>query len=508
MVFRAPFFQDVKNDSVFESLKESVWKQFGSKLGSISLENPFFDSNSYLLVKLKLCPSTGSYFNRSQILIELDLSSQNYIPPIFFGPYYFNASSYPFPGGSGIKKGLIIGVVVGCTFLVLGLVAIGTYAFRQKKRAERAIEISNPFASWEANEDTGGAPKLKGAKCFSFDELKKYTNNFPEINEIGSGGYGKVYRGMLPDGQVVAIKRAQVGSNQGGLEFKTEIELLSRVHHKNLVGLVGFCFQQGERILVYEYISSGTLRDCLFGKANIQLDWKRRLWIALGSARGLAYLHEHAYPPIIHRDIKTTNILLDENLNAKVADFGLSKLVSDCEIGYVSTQVKGTLGYLDPEYYMTQQLTEKSDVYSFGVVMLELICARPPLYKGQYIVREVKEAINQNDEEYFGLKDIMDVLIRDAKYLIGFRRFVELALQCIQDSSVDRPTMSYIVKEIERILQDDGINTSSASSSARDFGVKRAAPQHDFSDSTQGTDTSSNSFKTFLFSPAITPNSR
>jgi len=142
--------------------------------------------------------------------------------------------------------------------------------------------------------------------------------------------------------------------------------------------------------------------------------------------------------------------------------------------------------------------------------MLELVTATPPIHKGQYVVHKVKTAIDQNDEEYFGLKDIMDPLICDVRNPIGFRRFVELALQCVQDSSIDRPMMSYIVKEIERILNDDGIDTSSASasSSARDFGVKKAAPQHDYSDSTQGTDVSSSSFGTFLFSKNTTPNTR
>jgi serine/threonine protein kinase len=148
---------------------------------------------------------------------------------------------------------------------------------------------------------------------------------------------------MLPNGQFIAIKRAQQGSMQGGQEFKTEIELLSRVHHKNLVGLVGFCFEQGEQMLVYEYMSAGTLRDSLAGKSGLHLDWKKRLRVALGAARGLAYLHELADPPIIHRDVKSSNILMDEHLTAKVADFGLSKLVSDSERGHVSTQVKGTL---------------------------------------------------------------------------------------------------------------------------------------------------------------------
>jgi serine/threonine protein kinase len=198
-------------------------------------------------------------------------------------------------------------------------------------------------ASWARSEEKGGAPRLKGARWFSHEELKRSTNNFAEANELGYGGYGKVYRGMLPNGQFIAIKRAQQGSMQGGQEFKTEIELLSRVHHKNLVGLVGFCFEQGEQMLVYEYMSAGTLRDSLMGKSGLHLDWKKRLRVALGAARGLAYLHELADPPIIHRDVKSSNILMDEHLTAKVADFGLSKLVSDSERGHISTQVKGTL---------------------------------------------------------------------------------------------------------------------------------------------------------------------
>ncbi|KAF5468626.1 hypothetical protein F2P56_012767 [Juglans regia] len=223
---------------------------------------------------------------------------------------------------------------------------VETYAVRQKRRAEAAIGFRNPFAYWKSsgNDRSGAAPQLKGARLFSYDELRKCTNNFAERNEIGSGAYGKVYKGLLSDGLVnVAIKRAQQGSTQGLLEFKTEIELLSRVHHKNLVGLVGFCIEQGEQMLVYEFMPNGTIRDSLSGKSGIYLDWNRRLYVALGSARGLAYLHEHANPPIIHRDIKSTNILLDENLTAKVADFGLSKLVSDDLKGHVSTQVKGTM---------------------------------------------------------------------------------------------------------------------------------------------------------------------
>ncbi|KAJ4819786.1 Leucine-rich repeat protein kinase family protein [Rhynchospora pubera] len=269
---------------------------------------------------------------------------------------------------------------------------------------------------------------------------------------------------------------------QGAQEFKNEIELLSRVHHKNLVGLVGFCYEQGEQLLVYEYISNGTLRENLVGKGGMHLDWRKRLQIALGSARGLAYLHELAHPPIIHRDIKSTNILLDDSLTAKVADFGLSKLLADTQKGHVSTQVKGTLGYLDPEYYMTQQLSEKSDVYSFGVVMLELITARLPIEKGTYIVREIKTAIDQYDQEYYGLRDMMDPKILNQAKNIGLRKFVQLAVDCVQDSASNRPSMNEVVKEIEIILQNDDSTRITSANYSNDFGNAANLPKHPYSD--------------------------
>ncbi|RWV92542.1 hypothetical protein GW17_00045069 [Ensete ventricosum] len=276
----------------------------------------------------------------------------------------------------------------------------------------------------------------------------------------------QVYRGLLPDGRMVAIKRSTKGSMQGGEEFKMEIELLSRVHHRNLVDLVGFCFDKGERMLVYEYITNGTLRDCLSGRRSVGLDWRRRVKIALDSARGLAYLHEHANPPIIHRDVKATNILLDDHLTAKVSDFGLSTFVLDSEEGQFSLDIKGTPGYLDPEYFMSQQFTAKSDVYSLGVVMLELITAMPPIAKGKYIVREAKVAVDEDDTEYYGLKNMIDPsLLNTRRSLDGFRRFTELALQCLEESSLHRPTMNDIVKEIEIMLGKDELNTDSVSAS-------------------------------------------
>ncbi|KAK3419483.1 hypothetical protein EUGRSUZ_G00040, partial [Eucalyptus grandis] len=471
LAFRAPSFSGLGNSTYFENLASSMINSFHSyqlPVDSISLSDPRKDSYNYLRLNLAVFPSEGVHFNRTGInSVGFVLSNQTYQPSALFGPFYFIGDQYmnfdvPTPSTKSSNIGVIVGAAAG-GFVLLSLLALaGVYAFRQKKRAEKATEQSNPFVNWDPNESGGGIPQLQGARWFSLEELKKYTNNFSEANEIGSGGYGKVYKGTLPTGNLVAIKRAQQGSMQGGVEFKNEIELLSRVHHKNLVSLVGFCLEQGEKLLVYEFLPNGTLKESLSGKSGIRLDWARRLKVAIGAARGLAYLHELANPPIIHRDIKSTNILLDDHLNAKVADFGLSKPMGDGERGHVTTQVKGTMGYLDPEYYMTQQLTEKSDVYGFGVLMLELLTARRPIERGRYIVREVRMLMNK-DKDLYNLQGILDPAIGLGTSLKGLERFVELAIRCVEESGADRPTMGEVVKEIENIMVFAGLNPKAES---------------------------------------------
>ncbi|PVH62517.1 hypothetical protein PAHAL_3G314900 [Panicum hallii] len=462
IVFRAPSFGDVVQ--YLPELQNNLTDKLNSCTpNQLSLAHS--NDGEYLNVEIKACPVNQKRFNYSQVLNCFNLTRQTYKPPELFGPYYARAHHYPFHDKA--SRAVLIGIVTGSVLLVVGLTLVGFYAVRQKKRAQKLVSINNPFASWGSmGEDIGEAPKLKSARFFTLEELKLCTNDFREINAIGAGGYGRVYRGKLPDGQLVAIKRSKEGSMQGGLEFKTEIELLSRVHHKNLVGLVGFCFEKGEKMLVYEFISNGTLSEALYGMKGIQLDWSRRLKIALDSARGLAYLHDHANPPIIHRDVKSTNILLDEKMTAKVADFGLSLLVSDSEEGQLCTNVKGTLGYLDPEYYMTQQLTAKSDVYSFGVVLLELIMAKPPIHDNKYIVRELKMALDMEDRTHCGLQDVMDPILAKMGGLLGFPRFLKLALQCVEEMGTSRPSMNTIVREIEGIMQDYGLIPASMSTSS------------------------------------------
>ncbi|KAK0589766.1 hypothetical protein LWI29_018258 [Acer saccharum] len=469
--FRAPSFSDLENTTYYTTLEGSLTQSFQSHqlpVDSVSLSNPRKNLIEYLQLSLEIFPSGQDHFNWTGISsLGFALSNQTYKPPRGFEPYFFFANPYPnFAGDStGSNKstsiGIIIGAAVGGSVLLFLLLLAGVYAYRQKRKAERATDQNqNPFASWDPNKNNGSIPQVKGTRSFSFEELSKYSNKFSD--DIGSGGYGKVYRGTLPTGEQIAIKRAQQGSMQGGLEFKTEIELLSRVHHKNVVRLLGFCFQQGEQMLIYDFVPNGSLKDNLSGKSGMRLDWTRRLKIALGAARGLAYLHELADPPIIHRDVKSTNILLDEQLNARVADFGLSKLLFDSEKSHVTTQVKGTLGYLDPEYYMTNQLTEKSDVYSFGVMMLELITARSPIERGKNIVREMKMAINK-EKDLYSLSELIDPNIGLGTTLKGFEQFVDLAMKCVEESGADRPTMSEVVKKIENILELAGLNPNAES---------------------------------------------
>ncbi|KVI11315.1 hypothetical protein Ccrd_010276, partial [Cynara cardunculus var. scolymus] len=338
LFFRAPSFSDLGNSTIYTSLQNTMMDTFESNqlpVDSLSLSSPIKKKNDYLEISLEIFPSGDERFNRSGISrVAFVFSNQTYKPPHFFGPYFFIGNNYDsFADASkgkprSVSIGIIVGVSVGGCVLLLLLIFAGLYACRQKGRAEKATKKNSPFASWDPDKGSGACPQLKGARSFTYEELKTYTNNFTATANIGAGGFGMVYRGTLPNGQLVAIKRAQGHSTQGGLEFKTEIELLSRVHHKNVVSLVGFCFDEGEQMLVYEYIVNGTLKDSL-------------------SARGLQYLHDLADPPIIHRDVKTTNILLDERLNAKVADFGLSKpMVLDPIIG-LNTQLQGLERFVD-----------------------------------------------------------------------------------------------------------------------------------------------------------------
>ncbi|XP_018715684.2 probable receptor-like protein kinase At5g59700 [Eucalyptus grandis] len=214
---------------------------------------------------------------------------------------------------------------------------------------------------------------------FPLVAVRKATNDFDESQVIGTGGFGKVYWGELNDGTRVAVKRGSPQSQQGFAEFQTEIQILSLFRHRHLVSLIGYCDEKGEMILIYDYMANGTLSSHLYGSRRRSLSWKQRLEICIGAARGLQCLHAGNEITVIHRDVKSTNILLDENLMAKIADLGICKGGPGIDQTHFTTSVRGTFGYLDPNYFLTSQVTQKSDVYAFGVVLLEVLCARPPV---------------------------------------------------------------------------------------------------------------------------------
>ncbi|KAJ6997428.1 receptor-like protein kinase [Populus alba x Populus x berolinensis] len=296
-------------------------------------------------------------------------------------------------------------------------------------------------------------PNLNLGLRISLAEIQFATNNFDIKKKIGKGGFGTVFRGTLSNGSEVAVKRSMPGSHQGLPEFQTEIIVLSKIRHRHLVSLIGYCDENSEMILVYEFMEKGTLRDHLYDSAFPSLPWKQRLEICIGAANGLHYLHRGSSGGFIHRDVKSTNVLLDENYVAKVADFGLSRLSGPPDQTHVSTVVKGTFGYLDPDYFKTQQLTEKSDVYSFGVVLLEVLCARPAINTLLPL-----EQVNLAEWAMFCkkkgmLEQIVDASIRSEINLNCLRKFFDTAERCLEEYGVDRPNMGDVVWDLEYALQ-------------------------------------------------------
>ncbi|KAG4978326.1 hypothetical protein AAZX31_13G272700 [Glycine max] len=304
----------------------------------------------------------------------------------------------------------------------------------------------------------------KGLQVFTFKQLHSATGGFSKSNVIGHGGFGLVYRGVLNDGRKVAIKFMDQAGKQGEEEFKVEVELLTRLHSPYLLALLGYCSDSNHKLLVYEFMANGGLQEHLYPVSidflvdsiitPVKLDWETRLRIALEAAKGLEYLHEHVSPPVIHRDFKSSNILLGKKFHAKVSDFGLAKLGPDRAGGHVSTRVLGTQGYVAPEYALTGHLTTKSDVYSYGVVLLELLTGRVPVDMkrppGEGVLVSWALPLLTDREK---VVKIMDPSLEGQYSMKEVVQVAAIAAMCVQPEADYRPLMADVVQSLVPLVK-------------------------------------------------------
>ncbi|PON69845.1 Phosphorylase kinase, gamma catalytic subunit [Parasponia andersonii] len=343
--------------------------------------------------------------------------------------------NYKVDTDGGLSVGAIVGIVAAsCVLVLLILLVLRMKGYLGGKDLEdpelRALELQTGY--------------------FSLRHIKAATGNFDQENKIGEGGFGPVYKGVLSDGRVVAVKQLSAKSKQGNREFVNEIGMISALQHPNLVKLYGCCIEGNQLLLIYEYLENNSLARALFGpkEHRLHLDWQRRQKICLGIAKGLAYLHEESRLKIVHRDIKATNVLLDKDLNAKISDFGLAKLDEE-ENTHISTRIAGTIGYMAPEYAMRGYLTDKADVYSFGVVVLEIVSG-----KSNTNYRPKEEFVYLLDwayvqQEQGNLLELVDPSLDSNYSQDEALTMLNLALLCTNPSPTLRPPMSSVVSMLE-----------------------------------------------------------
>ncbi|KAL1354677.1 probable serine/threonine-protein kinase At1g01540 [Arachis hypogaea] len=320
-----------------------------------------------------------------------------------------------------------------------------------------------PFLRSSSREGSGEVPTvipevshLGWGHWYTLRELEDSTNGFAPENVIGEGGYGIVYHGVLKDNTNVAVKNLLNNRGQAEREFKVEVEAIGRVRHKNLVRLLGYCAEGAHRMLVYEYVDNGNLEQWLHGDVGScsPLTWEIRMNIILGTAKGLTYLHEGLEPKVVHRDIKSSNILIDKQWNSKVSDFGLAKLLGS-QSSYVTTRVMGTFGYVAPEYASTGMLNERSDVYSFGILIMEVITGRNPVDYSRppeevNLVDWLKKMVSNRNPE-----GVLDPKLPEKPTLRALKRVLLVALRCTDPNAQKRPKMGHVIHMLET---EDSLN--------------------------------------------------
>uniref|UniRef100_A0A2N9G7A9 Protein kinase domain-containing protein n=1 Tax=Fagus sylvatica TaxID=28930 RepID=A0A2N9G7A9_FAGSY len=372
---------------------------------------------------------------------------------------------------------------VGCAVIIIIFVTFIIRHHYKKKYASSNLHGRNRYSDSSRSEVEGGSVYF-GVPVFSYSELEEATNNFDLEKELGDGGFGTVYHGKLHDGREVAVKRLYGHNYKRVQQFLNEVEILTRLRHKNLVPLYGCTSRHcRELLLVYEYIPNGTVADHIHGHRATpgSLTWATRMSIAIETASALAYLHASE---IIHRDIKTNNILLDNNFCVKVADFGLSRLFPN-DVSHVSTAPQGTPGYLDPEYHQCYQLTSKSDVYSFGVVLIELLSSLPAvdIFRNKHEINLANLAINKIQkcafheliDPHLGFQS--DNVVKTMAILVA-----ELAFRCLQQDKEMRPSMDEVLEALMKIQTGEDVREDQGMA-YDDGGIlnvqQRASPDHD-----------------------------
>ncbi|KAK9992893.1 hypothetical protein SO802_022596 [Lithocarpus litseifolius] len=351
---------------------------------------------------------------------------------------------------SSLTIKLTVGIGVGLLVMLMG----GSWIYWGLKK-RKLIQLKQKFFQQNGGillqqKLSNHQGSVETAKIYSAEELEKATNNYNESRVLGQGGYGTVYKGILPDGKVIAIKKSKIGSQRQVEQFINEMTVLTQIIHRNVVKLLGCCLETEVPLLVYEFITNGTLSDHIHDQSFF-LSWEKRLKIATETAGALAYLHSATSVPIIHRDVKTANILLDDNFTAKVSDFGASRLIPHDQTE-LNTLVQGTFGYMDPEYFHTSQLTEKSDVYSFGVVLAELLTSRMALSfnmpeSDRNLAKYFVSAVN--DDRLFQILD--DHIVNEGNIKL-LKEVANIAKSCLSLRGEDRPSMKEVAMELEGLV--------------------------------------------------------